>query len=49
MGGHPGKYVIPEVITSMNAQWSSVTGQSPYEIAFGHAPHGTRVSYLVRE
>lgn len=40
---------IPEVITSMNAQRSSVTGKSPYEIAFGQAPHGTRVSYLVRE
>ena len=39
----------PEVITSMNAQRSSVTGKSPYEIAFGQVPHCTQVSYLVRE
>ena len=33
----------------MNGQRSSVTGRTPYEIAFGQAPHGTRVSYLERE
>lgn len=40
---------LPEVISGMNAQRSSVTGRSPYEIVFGQAPHGTRISYLQRE
>ena len=40
---------IPEAISSMNAQKSSVSGRLPYEIAFGQAPHGTKISYLVRE
>src|SRR5437588_1815427 len=39
---------LPEVISGMNAQRSSVTGRSPYEIVFGQVPHGTRVSYLER-
>ena len=40
---------LPEVIAGMNGQRSSVTGRTPYEIAFGQAPHGTRVSFLERE
>ena len=40
---------LPEVIAGMNSQRSSVTGRTPYEIAFGQAPHGTRVSYLERD
>ena len=40
---------LPEVIAGMNAQRSSVTGKSPYEVVFGQVPHGTRVSYLERE
>lgn len=40
---------LPEVIAGMNAQQSSVTGKSAYEIAFGQAPHGARISYLERD
>ena len=40
---------LPEVIAGMNSQCSSVTGKSAYEVVFGQAPHGERVSYLVRD
>jgi hypothetical protein len=40
---------LPEVIGGMNSQQSSVTGRSPYDITFGQAPHGNRVSYLERD
>ena len=40
---------LPEVIAGMNAQCSSVTGKSAYEVVFGQPPHGERISYLVRD
>ena len=40
---------LPEVIAGMNSQRSSVTGKSAYEVVFGQAPHGERISYLVRD
>ena len=40
---------LPEVISAMNSQRSSVTGKSAYEIVFGQPPHVNWVSYLTRD